>query len=113
MKDNVIKTEYGYEIVWTKTNEYCGKILAFESANSKLPLHFHKNRDKSWFVNAGKFKVQWVDTADGKIYAQDLNEGSTFHVSALTPVTLTCLADNSSLSEITNNNDINDYYRLN
>jgi len=81
--------------------------------NSKLALHFHKAKTKSWFVNAGKFKVQWIDTADGKTYARELQEGSVFYVPALMPVMLENLANNSAMAETSNNNNTEDYYRLN
>jgi uncharacterized RmlC-like cupin family protein len=113
MNNNVKETDYGYEIIWADTGQYCGKILVFEKANSKLALHFHKEKAKSWFVNAGKFKVQWVDTVDGKTYAQELPEGSVFHVPALMPVMLESLVINSAMAETSNANNVDDYFRLN
>jgi hypothetical protein len=113
MKNDIAKTEYGYEIVWANTNTYSGKILVFETAGAKLPLHFHQQRSKSWFVNAGKFRVQWVDTQDGKCYAKELPEGSTFHVPALLPTSLESLVPNSAIAETGTNQIANDIYRLN
>lgn len=112
MKDNVIKTDYGYEIVWTNTDSYSGKILVFEKNGKRTPLHFHKRRNKSWFVNVGKFKVQWIDTVDGKSYAQELSEGNVFHVPALMPVSLEALADNSAIAETGDAVLADDFYRL-
>jgi hypothetical protein len=111
--DSIREYDWGFEIVWTNTAEYCGKILVFEKANQRTPLHFHKNKSKSWFVNAGAFKVQWVDTADGKIYAQELPEGGTFSVPALMPVMLESLKPNSAMAETGTAEDTNDFYRLN
>jgi hypothetical protein len=113
MTDNVKQTDYGYEIVWTDNENYCSKILVFEEEGKQTRLHFHKNRHKSWFVNAGKFEVQWVNSKDGKAYSKELPEGSVFDVPALLPVTLKSLADNSAMAETSNNNDVDDYYRLN
>jgi hypothetical protein len=113
MRDDIVKTEYGYEIVWANTNTYAGKILVFEKLGAKLPLHFHQQKNKSWFVNAGKFRVQWVDTQDGKCYAKELPEGSTFHVPALMPASLECLAPNSAIAEASSSQLDNDTYRLN
>jgi hypothetical protein len=113
MQDNVIKTDYGYEIAWASTKTYAGKILVFEHAGKTLPLHFHKHKNKSWFVNAGMFRVQWVDTADGKCYAKDLPEGSTFHVPALMPVSLESLVPNSAMAEAGDSGGDTDVYRLN
>ena len=113
MTDNVIKTDFGYDIVWADTDAYCSKILVFEKTAQKTALHFHKEKTKTWFVNAGKFRVQWVDTEDGKVYAQELPEGGTFHVPILMPVQLESLADNSAMAETSNSNKVNDFYRLN
>lgn len=114
MKDNVIKTEYGLEITWAETAEYRGKMLVFERAGAKLPLHFHKTKNKNWFVNSGQFKVQWVDTSDGKVYAQLLEEGSTFAVPALMPVMLESTKDGSVMAEMGSGSNVDDStYRLN
>ena len=113
MSNNVVETEYGYEIIWTDNELYCSKILVFEKEGKQTRLHFHKDRHKSWFVNAGKFEVQWVDAKDGKAYSKELPEGSVFEVPALLPVTLKSLANNSAMAETSNNNNTEDYYRLN
>lgn len=110
MSDSVKKTNFGYELTWAKTDEYCGKILVFEKSNSVLPLHFHKTKTKSWFVNSGKFLIKWVDTSDGKPYSQELSEGNVFHVNPMTPITVESLTDNGAIAEVSNGHD--DYYRL-
>lgn len=111
-ENNVKQTDYGYEVTWCSLDDYCGKILVFEKAGKSLPLHFHKSKNKSWFVNAGKFNVTWIDTADGKVYAQELLEGSTFHIPALTPVKLDSLSDNSAMAECSNGEIDEDFYKL-
>ncbi len=113
MTDNIKQTEYGYEVVWTDNEHYCSKILVFEEEGKQTRLHFHKDKQKSWFVNAGKFEVQWVDAKDGKAYSKELPEGSIFEVPALLPVTLKSLSNNSAMAETSNNNNSEDYYRLN
>ena len=102
MNDNVVKTDWGYEIVWAKTENYCGKILVFEKANKIMPFHFHAKSSKSWFVNAGKFKAQWIDTETGKTFAQEMPEGAVLHVDAFMPVMLESLNDNSAMAEVSN-----------
>ena len=111
-KNNVIKTDYGYDVVWADNEYYCSKILVFEKTDQQISLHFHKDKHKSWFVNAGKFEVQWVDPKDGKAYSKDLPEGSVFEVPALLPVKLKSLSPNSAIAETSNNNNLEDYYRL-
>ena len=42
MANNSIKTDYGYDLLWASTASYQGKILVFEKAGNKTPLHYHK-----------------------------------------------------------------------
>lgn len=111
MADNVTKTKYGYDIVWADNDLYCSKILVFEDEGASTDLHFHKQKIKTWFVNSGSFRVQWVDTKDGKSYAQELEEGSTFHVEVLKPVKLQSTSANSVMAE-TSNSIKDDFYKL-
>jgi hypothetical protein len=113
MTDSVQQQDWGTEVTWANHDNYCGKILIFEKANSRTPLHFHINTAKSWFVNAGSFRVTWVDTAEGKSYAKELPEGSTFDVPALMPVMLESLQANSVMAQVSNGSNPQDYYRLN
>lgn len=113
MSDNVKQTDFGYQVTWADNEFYSSKILIFEKEGSKTSLHFHKNIHKTWFVNAGKFEVQWLNTDDGKPYAQELPEGAVFVVPPLMPVTLKSLAPNSAMAETSNKNDQEDFYRLN
>jgi mannose-6-phosphate isomerase-like protein (cupin superfamily) len=111
--DNIKEKEWGYELVWADNEYYCSKILVFEKEGMKTQLHFHKDKHKTWFVNAGKFEVQWVDPKDGKAYSKELPEGSVFDIPPLFPVTLKSLLPNSAMAETSNNNIDDDYYRLN
>ena len=53
---------WGYELIWATNDLYCGKIMVFEKAGSKMSMHFHKEKDESWFVNQGTFLLRWIDT---------------------------------------------------
>ena len=110
--NNVNKTEYGYDITWIETEFYTSKIKVFEKANSKTPIGFHKNTTKSWFINAGTFNIRWIDTKTGELFERELSEGIVFHVPALMPCGLESLSENSSLSETSNINDPEDFYKL-
>jgi hypothetical protein len=74
--DNIKETTYGYEICWATTENYSGKILIFNRP-IKTDLAFHKERQKSWFINSGDFRIRWIDTADGKLYDGSIAEVST------------------------------------
>lgn len=102
---NVIKHDWGYELVWAKYDTHGGKILVFEkSANTDFL--FFKDIDKTFFVNSGEFIFSWIDTTNGNVYQQNSPEGSVFHVDRLTPYSIKCLKENGSITE-SNSGDIN------
>jgi len=103
---------WGYEIIWATNDQYCGKILVFEKIGSKCSLHFHKAKDETWFVNNGKFIVRWIDTKDAKLYQKELTEGQTWHNPPLQPHQLEALMDNSSITEVSTADSIEDNYRI-
>ena len=112
MNDNVTKTEYGYEVLWANTEHYSSKILVFEHIGSKTNMSFTKNTTKSWFVNSGQLRIRWIDTETGKLYENDLNEGSVFHVPPLMPVSLECLYAGSARAETATKYDPKDVYHI-
>lgn len=112
MKENAQKTPFGYELIWTETESYCSKILVFDSSNQKIPFQFHKTTTKSWFVNAGKFKIRWIDVKDGKQYETEVGEGSVFHFPPLMPHSVESMIPGGSITEASNTNPSKDSFLL-
>jgi len=110
MSEENFKRDWGMEITWASEDDYCGKILVFKKVGDKMPLHFHTKTTKSWFVNNGKFLLRWVDTSTGKIYQQELPEGSVHKVEPLTPVSLECLEAGSAIAQTGNGDDLKDFH---
>lgn len=103
---------WGYEIVWANNDKYCGKLLIFERAGAKTSLVFHKEKIKSWFINAGKFKVRYIDVATGEVKEAVLEEGKTVDFGQLGPHQLEALAPNSMIFEVGTTDYIEDRFRL-
>lgn len=103
---------WGYEIVWANNEKYCGKLLVFEKSGSKTSLVFHKEKMKSWFVNAGKFKITFVDTQTGQIKQAILEEGKTVDLGELGPHQLEALSPDSMIFEVGTPDYIEDRFRL-
>lgn len=108
----VVKKGWGYELIWATTDKYCGKIMVFEKAGNKFSMHFHKEKDETWFVNSGKFLVRWIDTNNATLYSKELNEGDTWHNPPLQPHQLEALVDNCSISEVSTADSVEDNYRI-
>jgi mannose-6-phosphate isomerase-like protein (cupin superfamily) len=103
---------WGFELVFANNDKYCGKLLIFEKAGAKTSLVFHKEKVKSWFINAGRFKVTFIDVSTGEIKQSELTEGQTADFGPLGPHQIEALVDNSMIFEVGTADYIEDRFRL-
>ena len=103
---------WGFELVFANNDKYCGKLLIFERAGAKTSLVFHKEKAKSWFINAGRFKVTFIDVATGEIKQSELSEGQTADFGPLGPHQIEALVDNSMIFEVGTADYVEDRFRL-
>ena len=103
---------WGFEIVFANNDKYSGKLLVFERVRAKTSLVFHKEKSKSWFVNAGKFKITFIDVATGEIKQSELSEGQTADFGQLGPHQIEALVPNSIIFEVGTADYIEDRFRL-
>ena len=103
---------WGFELVFANNDKYCGKLLVFERAGAKTSMVFHKEKAKSWFVNAGKFKVNFIDVATGEIKEAFLEEGQTADFGQLGPHQIESLVANSIIFEVGTGDYVEDRFRL-
>lgn len=110
--EGFVKKGWGYELIWATNDKYCGKIMVFEKAGNKFSMHFHKEKDETWFVNNGRFKLRYIDTATATLFEKELKEGDTWRNSPLLPHQLEALEDGSSITEVSTPDSIDDNYRI-
>ncbi len=103
---------WGFEIVWCNNENYCGKMLVFTRAGAKTSMVFHKDKKKSWFVNAGKFKITFIDIATGQLKEAILEEGKTADFAELSPHQVEALEANSMIFEVGTGDYVEDRFRL-
>ena len=103
---------WGFELVFANNDKYCGKLLIFERAGAKTSLVFHKEKTKSWFVNAGKFKVKFIDVSTGEMKEAVLEEGQTADFGQLGPHQIESLMPNSIIFEVGTGDYVEDRFRL-
>ena len=103
---------WGFEIVFANNDKYCGKLLVFERAGAKTSLVFHKEKTKSWFVNAGKFKVTFIDINTGETKEAILEEGKTADFGPLGPHQVEALVAGSVIFEVGTGDYVEDRFRL-
>ena len=78
---NVIECEgckiakgWGYEIIITNNEKYCGKVMVFVQG-AKFSMHYHMIKDETWYVNSGEFLYRWIDTETAEVHEQKLVKG--------------------------------------
>ena len=103
---------WGFEIVFANNDKYCGKLLVFERAGAKTSLVLHKEKYKSWFINAGKFKIRYLDVATGEPKEAVLEEGNTVEFAALGPHQVEALVAGSIIFEVGTSDHVEDRFRL-
>lgn len=107
-----VEKGWGYELIWATNDQYCGKIMFFNKAGNKTSMHFHKEKDETWFVNSGRFKVRYIDTSNSMLYEKELEEGETWHNPPLMPHQLVALTDEASLTEVSTPDSVEDNFRI-
>lgn len=107
-----IKKGWGFELILANNDKYCGKLLVFDRAGSKTSLVLHKEKKKSWFVNAGSFKITFIDTSTGEAKEVILEEGKTVDFGELTPHRVEALVANSIIFEVGTPDYVEDRVRL-
>ncbi len=107
-----VEKGWGFELIWATNDKYCGKIMVFDKVGAKFSMHFHKEKDESWFVNNGRFLLRWINTETAELIEQELKEGDTWRNPPLQPHQLICLEPNSSITEVSTADSVEDNYRI-
>ena len=107
-----VKKGWGYELIWATNDKYCGKIMVFENKGAKFSMHFHREKEETWFVNSGKFLLRWIDTSTAVLYTKELTQGDTWHNPPLQPHQLEALEPMSEIFEVSSADSVEDNYRI-
>lgn len=101
---------WGSELIFATTDKYCGKLLKFNQG-AKFSMHFHSEKDESWYVLSGSFIVKYINTKDATILTQTLNEGDVWRNAPLLPHQLICL-EAGTIIEVSTPDSVEDNYRV-
>jgi quercetin dioxygenase-like cupin family protein len=101
---------WGSEFIWATNDKYCGKFMNFEKG-CKFSMHFHKEKEETWFVQSGKFIVRWILTDTAEQREQELNQGAVWHNPPLFPHQLICVEE-GTIIEVSTPDSVEDNYRV-
>ena len=105
-----VKKGWGSELIWATNDKYCGKMMKFNQ-NAKFSMHFHSEKDESWYVLSGSFRVVWIDTKDATQHQQILTEGDTWRNMPLVPHQVFCIEE-GTIIEVSTPDSVEDNYRV-
>jgi mannose-6-phosphate isomerase-like protein (cupin superfamily) len=108
--EGMVEKGWGSELIWATNDKYCGKMMNFKE-NAKFSMHFHREKDETWYVLRGTFEVEWIDTADASIHSKILVAGDTWRNYPLLPHRLTCI-NTGTIIEVSTPDSVEDNYRV-
>ena len=101
---------WGSEEIWATNDRYCGKLMHFNTG-ARFSMHFHAEKDESWYVLSGKFNVHYINTTDASVHTAELNSGDTWHNPPLLPHQIECV-EAGTVIEVSTPDSVEDNYRV-
>jgi mannose-6-phosphate isomerase-like protein (cupin superfamily) len=105
-----VEKGWGSELIFASNDKYCGKFLNFNEG-ARFSMHFHSEKDETWFVLSGRFKVVYINTKDASQYEKELVVGDTWHNPPLLPHQVICIEE-GTLIEVSTPDSVEDNYRV-
>ncbi len=108
--EGYVNKGWGSELIWATNDKYCGKLMKFNK-DAKFSMHFHAQKDETWYVLSGKFEVKYIMTQDASMKSQILEIGSVWRNEALEPHQIICLEE-GTIIEVSTPDSVEDNYRV-
>jgi mannose-6-phosphate isomerase-like protein (cupin superfamily) len=108
--EGFVEKGWGHELIWATNDKYCGKLLKFNK-DARFSMHFHAEKDETWFVLSGKFLVKYIDTRDATEHQKELNVNDTWRNEPLFPHQIFCLEE-GTIIEVSTPDSVSDNYRV-
>lgn len=102
--------KWGGELWICNNNEFCGKILEFNTG-AKFSVHFHHYKREVFYVLEGKIKLTTINTENANETILILGVGDAVEISRLLPHQITAL-ENSKIIEFSTEHLEEDSYRV-
>jgi mannose-6-phosphate isomerase-like protein (cupin superfamily) len=105
-----VEKGWGNEFIFATNDRYCGKIMKFNTG-ARFSMHFHAEKDETWYVLDGRFEVIWINTKDASKHSRILNTGDTWRNEPLFPHQLICIEE-GNIIEVSTPDSVEDNYRV-
>ena len=108
--EGYVEKGWGHEFIFATNEKYCGKILKFNKC-AKFSMHFHAEKDETWFVLEGKFVVKFIDTKTATENETELNVNDVWRNLPLFPHQVICI-EAGVIIEVSTPDSVEDNYRV-
>lgn len=105
-----VQKGWGHELIWATNEKYCGKLMKFNKG-ARFSMHFHAQKDESWYVLDGVFYVHCINTTTADTITTKLIAGDTWRNEPLNPHQLECIEE-GTIIEVSSPDSIEDNYRV-
>lgn len=102
--------KWGGELWICNNEEFCGKILQFNTG-ARFSMHFHHNKREVFYVLKGKVQLIVIDTDNANIVSTILSKGDVVEIPRLLPHQIIAL-DNTEIIEFSTHHEESDSYRV-
>ena len=106
----VVPKGWGEEIIIENNEKYCGKLLVFKKG-CKFSMHYHMNKDETWWVEYGEFLYRWINTETAEVVEKKLVEGDAVRQLPGQPHQLEAIS-NGRIFEVSTHHEDSDSYRV-
>jgi mannose-6-phosphate isomerase len=104
-----VEKPWGYELIWAESERYVGKVL-FVKAGQSLSLQFHRVKDESWLVQAGRARLELGSAGEAMLKEEVIGPGAAFRFRPGTVHRVTALEDTTIVEVSTT--ELDDVVRL-
>ena len=108
--EGFVEKGWGSEFIFATNDKYCGKLLKF-NAGAKFSMHFHAEKDESWYVLDGLFMIKFIETKDASLHEVTLKAGEVWRNRPLQPHQVICLEE-GTIIEVSTPDSVQDNYRV-
>jgi mannose-6-phosphate isomerase-like protein (cupin superfamily) len=105
-----VEKGWGSELIWATNDKYCGKLLKFNKG-AAFSMHFHADKDESWFILDGLFLIKFIETQDASAHETTLKPGATWRNRPLQPHQVICI-EAGTIIEVSTPDSVEDNYRI-
>ena len=110
LKGCLVPKGWGNELIIENNEMYCGKLLRFKGG-FKFSMHYHMDKDETWYVEEGEFIYRWIDTETAEIKKRELKVGEVVRQLPGQPHQLEAITD-GVIFEVSTQHKDSDSYRV-